>query len=197
MERRRFLTVAIGGPVTGVLAARAAVAQARGLAATPACGGVTPRQTPGPFFKPSSPRRLSLREPGLAGTPLVLTGRVVSTECEPIGGALLDFWQADDAGTYDNAGFRLRGHQQADQEGRYRLETIVPGLYPGRTRHVHLNVQAPDRGVLTTQLYFPWEAQNRRDGIFDPALVVRVDGDRSAPVATFDFVLNSPGRRRS
>src|SRR5204862_188663 len=73
---------------------------------------------------------------------------------------------------HDNAGFRLRGHQLTDAEGRYRLETILPGVYPGRTRHIHVKAQAPSRPALTTQLYFPGEAGNARDGIFDPELLV-------------------------
>ena len=66
--------------------------------------------------------------------------------------ALLDVWHADDRGGYDTAGFRLRGHQFTDGSGRFELETIVPGLYPGRTRHIHVKVQAPNGPILTTQL---------------------------------------------
>jgi protocatechuate 3,4-dioxygenase beta subunit len=101
-------------------------------------------------------------------------------------GALVDFWQADGNGVYDNTGFRLRGHQFADAAGRYRLETVVPGLYPGRTRHFHVRVQAPNRPVLTTQLYFPGERANQRDFIFNPKLVIALRGANSA---SFDFVL--------
>src|SRR5580704_14481027 len=50
-----------------------------------------------------------------------------------------------------------------DGEGRYRFRTILPALYPGRTRHYHVKVQAPERPVLTTQLYLPDEPTNRRD----------------------------------
>ena len=73
---------------------------------------------------------------------------------------------------YDNEGYTFRGHQFADDEGRFTLETIVPGIYPGRTRHIHVRVQAPDQPILTTQLYFPGESGNQGDGIFDPALLV-------------------------
>src|ERR671923_286173 len=72
------------------------------------------------------------------------------------------------------AGFPLRGHQFTDDAGRYRLETVVPGLYPGRTRHIHVKVQAPNQPVLTTQLYFPGEARNAADGIFNQALLMQV-----------------------
>ena len=86
---------------------------------------------------------------------------------------MLDFWQADDKGRYDNSGFRLRGHQFSDAEGRYRLRSVVPGLYPGRTRHIHVKVQPRDGGVLTTQLYFPGESKNRSDSLFRKELLVR------------------------
>ena len=127
-------------------------------------------QTEGPFYTPETPERTSLREDGIDGTPLRVTGYVHSTGCHPVPGALLDFWHCDDAGVYDNEGYRLRGHQFADDEGEFTLETILPGLYTGRTRHIHVKVQAPNGPVLTTQLYFPDEPDNERDGIFDPAL---------------------------
>jgi len=164
------------------------------LAPTPSCDdgdeAVTLAQTEGPFFSPSSPERSSLTEPGLAGTMLTVTGQVLATDCSPIAGALFDFWQADDAGVYDNEGFRLRGHQFADDQGRWRLDTIVPGLYPGRTRHIHVKAQAPDQPVLTTQLYFPGEAANDEEGIFDPALLMDVAEVGDGREASFTFVLD-------
>jgi protocatechuate 3,4-dioxygenase beta subunit len=163
------------------------------LAPTPECGDgddVTPAQTEGPYYTRNTPERASLVEPGMDGTRLVVAGRVLSTRCQPVGRALLDFWQADDKGQYDNTGFRLRGHQFADAQGGYRLETIVPALYPGRTRHIHVKVQAPNRPVLTTQLYFPNEPANARDGIFRRELVMAVRDAPSAKEASFDFVLN-------
>ena len=155
---------------------------------TPACDDgddPTPSQTAGPFFTPNSPERPSLHERGVTGTSIVLTGFVLTRDCRPVAGALLDFWHADDAGAYDNDGYRLRGHQFADDAGRYRLETIVPGHYPGRTRHFHVRVQAPSGPMLTTQLYFPDEPGNQRDRLFRPDLLVTRDGD----TVRFDFVL--------
>ena len=120
---------------------------------------------------------------------LVVTGQVLSSQCNPVSGALLDFWHADELGEYDNKGFRFRGHQLTDAQGRWRLETIVPAEYPGRTRHIHVKIQAPGQPALTTQLYFPDGAENRRDSIFDPALVMRVRDTDGGRLATFDFIL--------
>jgi protocatechuate 3,4-dioxygenase beta subunit len=170
-------------------------ALAQVLPPTPACGDdddddVTPPQTEGPFYTPNTPERRSLIEAGITGTPMVLTGYVLSTGCQPVSGALLDFWHADDGGSYDNVGFKLRGHQFADADGRFQLDTIVPGLYPGRTRHFHVKVQAPNQPVLTTQLYFPDEPDNARDGIFNPDLLMAVQDAGEGKQATFNFVLD-------
>jgi protocatechuate 3,4-dioxygenase beta subunit len=200
-SRRDFLKISVGMPVAAVLGpAPDVMVQAQPLQPTPACPAdapATPRQTEGPFFKPGSPRRASLLEPGIAGTKIVVSGLVLSTGCTPVAGALIDFWHADDKGDYDNAGNKLRGHQLSDDEGRYRLETIVPGLYPGRTRHFHVKVQAPNRALLTTQLYFPAEPRNQRDFIFNSQLVMKVQDAADGKVATFDFVLDLPGGGRS
>jgi protocatechuate 3,4-dioxygenase beta subunit len=123
----------------------------------------------------------------MAGTPLTLVGFVVDRGCEPVEGALVEFWHADDAGEYDNVGYRLRGHQFTDASGSYRLETITPGLYPGRTRHIHVKVQAPSQPVLTTQLYFPDEPDNGSDGIYNESLLMTMADENSAE---FRFVLD-------
>jgi protocatechuate 3,4-dioxygenase beta subunit len=133
----------------------------------------------------------------MAGARIIVAGSVLSTDCRPIPGALVDVWQADDRGEYDNAGFRLRGHQFADEQGRYRLETIVPGAYSGRTRHIHVRVQAPNQPVLTTQLYFPGEPGNQRDGIFRPELVMAMRDGENPKTASFDFVLATAAPKTS
>jgi len=197
-SRREFLKIAAGlSALSAGSRAADAAAQGPALRPTPSCSGSaapTARQTEGPYFKPDSPLRASLLEPGLTGTPIVVTGMVLSTTCQPIARALIDVWHADDRGAYDTTGFRLRGHQFTDDQGRYRLETIVPGIYVGRTRHFHLKVQAPNRPVLTTQLYFPGEAVNARDPIFSPELVMRVSETTTGKAGSFDFVVDL-GRR--
>ena len=193
-----FLIAACAGPVstsgsegnTAVSPLATTGAQAPVLTNAPTCNGVaTPSQTEGPFFKPNSPERTSLREAGISGTLLTVTGYVLSTTCQPIAHALLDFWQADGSGNYDNTGFRLRGHQYTDNQGRYALDTIVPGEYPGRTRHIHVKVQVPGKAELTTQLYFPGEARNDSDGIFSPQLLMQIQQTTNGQLATFNFFI--------
>src|ERR687898_2668536 len=116
-----------GGGIARTEAGPRTEAERARLTPTPACDDgdePTRPQTEGPFYSPDTPRRRSLLEDGLQGEQLSLTGVVVDQRCRPIARALLDFWQADDAGEYDNDGYRLRGHQFTGTDGRYRLETV-------------------------------------------------------------------------
>ncbi len=184
LTRRRLMELGLALPIALVACGEENVAAP--LAGTPTCddGDETPEQTEGPYFAPGSPRRRNLRG-NTNGRALLVTGRVLSPSCRPRRRALVDFWQADGDGEYDNSGSGGRGHQFTDAKGRFRLLTVRPGLYPGRTRHIHVKVQPRGGEVLTTQLYFPGETRNRGDGIFDSALVMRVNGTR----AHFDFVV--------
>ncbi len=185
ISRRFFCRVALALPLFFV-PQRQPVA-----AATPACPSdkPTPEETEGPYFKPRSPERRSLLEPGIEGRHLVLSGLVMTRGCVPVSRVALDFWHADAGGEYDNSGFRLRGHQFTDDQGRYRLETIVPGVYPGRTRHIHVKVHAPGTPILTSQLYFPGEVRNRSDWLFRRDLLVAVIDGGETMRARFDFVV--------
>jgi protocatechuate 3,4-dioxygenase beta subunit len=199
--RRGFVWTALALPGMLGLVLRGgqkANAQAQTLPPTPSCAEkdeATLSQMEGPYYKRNSPQRTSLLAPGITGTKVVIAGSVLSTDCRPIARALVDFWQADAQGVYDNAGHKLRGHQFTDEAGRYSLETVVPGLYPGRTRHVHVKVQAPNQPILTTQLYFPDEPSNARDGLFNPHLLMMVQDTNEGKAAMFNFVLESHPRR--
>ncbi len=195
LTRRRLLELGLVLPPLAVVAGHTDLFSSPALAATPtildADDDPTPQLTEGPYFTPNSPRRKSIVPAGAAGTRLTLTGRVLTTAGKPISRALIDFWQADARGAYDNSGNRFRGHQLTNAKGQYSLVTVVPGLYPGRTKHIHVKVQAPGKPVLTTQLFFPGVAGNRIDSIFDmDCLVKRWRVANGRRLATFDFVLD-------
>jgi protocatechuate 3,4-dioxygenase beta subunit len=191
LSRRTVLTTSALA-AGGFLTLDAALAQAP-LNPTPEChdgDAATLRQTEGPFFKPSSPERADLIETGMAGQPIELVGFVLTRACRPVPGALVELWQADDKGEYDNSGFRLRGHQRADAEGRYRFRSIVPGAYETRTRHFHVKVAPPAGRLLTTQLYFPGETKNAKDSLFRRELLMRTAKNEGWLAGRFDFVLD-------
>jgi protocatechuate 3,4-dioxygenase beta subunit len=182
-------------PTTAAAAGTTTGATATTLAATPACADaddLTIEQTEGPYFKANSPEKANLFADVSKGTKLVLTGSVVTTSCKPVNRALLDVWQADADGNYDNAGTKLRGHVFTDGQGGYRVETVVPGLYPGRTRHIHVKVQAPNGPVLTTQLYFPNEPRNASDGIYRKECLLSIsDAADGSKNGGFQFVVKA------
>ncbi len=200
VSRRKFLySVAIAAaPVAFLAQIQSTLSQDTGsalLEPTPAVGDddfpTTPQETVGPAFKPDSPLKNNFRESGVTGVLVILTGFVLDRKGKPIKGAVLDFWHADAAGQYDFTGFHCRGHQFTEGNGRYELQTILPGVYPGRTRHYHVRLQAPPGPMLTTQLYFPGEPRNSSDFLFRQDLVVNVRDANSGRLANFNFVLET------
>jgi protocatechuate 3,4-dioxygenase beta subunit len=193
LSRRHLLLAGFAVPATAWLTSCATGGRRR---PTP-IDGATHEATEGPYYRLFSPANAVLRQPGMPGTPLVLTGRVLTCKGKPLANTLVDFWHADDGGVYDLKGYTLRGHQFTDAAGNYRLETVMPGLYPGRTRHIHVKLQPagellpkdPPQLTMTTQLYFPGEARNQDDDLYDAALLLAIDRDGDGRRAKFDFVI--------
>ncbi|HEY7475708.1 MAG TPA: hypothetical protein VH679_11895 [Vicinamibacterales bacterium] len=188
-SRRRFLAELAG--LSGAVAIAQLDAQ-RGLdqfvVPSPGCtdADLTPAVKDAAGFKPGSPARTSFVEPGVAGTKVVVAGFVIGLRCGRVKGARLDFWHADPGGVVDERGFRFRGHQLTDGEGRYRLETIMPGAAGTRAPSLGVRLTPPGQPPLTTLLFFPDEAKNTRDPRFAPKLVMK----RAAGTFAFDFILN-------
>src|SRR5216683_1375209 len=193
--RRRLEAFALEVAMAQDFPYKAAPKSAAGtLAVTPECicrgTPPTPELREGPYYKPDTPRKSDFTSDDPAGTPLVIRGRVVRSDGTPVAGALLDFWQVGAEGVYDDEGYCLRGHQFADAEGQWLLRTVMPAIYPGRTRHVHVKVQPPDGDVLTTMLYFPAERRNHLDKHFRPECLMDVRESPGGGVeASFTVVL--------
>jgi protocatechuate 3,4-dioxygenase beta subunit len=192
-DRRTVLAAFLSVPALPLVGSGTGGAQdAPKLELTPACGDHPQRtvtQTEGPYFKPDAPLKRDLAADRPQAERMIVAGLVLDTNCKPVAKALVQIWQADETGAYDNAGFTLRGHQYSDDSGRWWFTTIVPAAYPGRTRHIHVKVQKPGGRVLTTQLYFPGEPLNRRDGLFDQRLLMRITEAADGKFGRFDFVV--------
>ena len=161
-----------------------------GLAPPKPCTPGTRSQTAGPFYTPQTPQRDTLREPDTGGEPLVFEGLVLAHDCRPLAGAVIDVWHCDEHGYYDNRGFRYRGHQFTDAAGAFRIETIRPGHYTGRTPHIHVKVQGEATRLLTTQVYFPdMQDENARDRIYRDGLAMSLDRGGGGWRGRYDFVL--------
>ncbi len=110
---------------------------------------------------------------------------------------MLDFWQVNEHGLYDNVTDNYRGHQFTQADGSYELQTLLPVPYTfiglWRAAHIHVKVQGPNTRLLTTQVFFDNDPEgNARAFDFDPALLgdVRTLPDGSAETV-YNFVLEA------
>lgn len=140
---------------------------------------------PGPFYKPGSPERHSLREFGMGGEPLRIEGKVFDTRGRALAEARVEVWHVDTKGEYDNAGFRLRGQVKADKSGAYWVETIKPVAYGSRCAHVHVRVSAPGQKPLATEIQFEGDPVAAKDSISRKSLAMRTENGKGI----FHFVL--------
>jgi protocatechuate 3,4-dioxygenase beta subunit len=148
----------------------------------------------GPFYKPDAPFRSDLTIGASVGKLLEVSGRVVGCDCEtPLIGAVVDIWQADESGAYDNTGYVLRGRVRSDADGMYRYTSVLPGAYLNgsqyRPKHIHYMVSHPSAAGLVTQLYFEGDPYIAQDPYVKDALVMPLFEDSGISRVTFDLVL--------
>src|SRR5262245_50918123 len=206
-SRRTFLrrsAVIVGGTLSAGPA----------LAAEHLCR-ITESDILGPFYRFGAPLRARLAGPDEPGDRLILTGTVFSSDCRtPLPGALIEVWQANNAGLYDTSKpgnfteastFHLRGMLYTNEKGQYQIDTIVPGRYPvppnlpglekyaGLTRpaHIHFRVIESLHVPLTAQLYFkgdPFIAKDPWAG-HKQTLAIDLKQDGKLRRGVFDIVL--------
>ncbi|MCU1604126.1 MAG: chqB [Modestobacter sp.] len=146
----------------------------------------------GPFHMVESPARELGADIALdgKGEPCLVTGQVTGPDGEPLPGALVDVWQANEDGFYDvqQPGVQpernLRGLFAADDRGRFWFRSIVPrhypipddgpvgellaatGRHPNRPAHVHFIVSAPGYRTVTTHLFVDGSPYLDSDAVF-------------------------------
>lgn len=125
----------------------------------PDCG--TTADILGPYYRPGAPFRTEFTVPGHAAPALRVQGTVFGADCtSPLADALVEYWQSDSAGQYDNDSpdFRFRGRFRTGADGQYAFSTIVPGRYLNgntfRPSHIHFRITAPGHRELVSQVYF-------------------------------------------
>lgn len=144
---------------------------------------------PGPFYKAGAPERHSLREAGMAGEPLRVTGKVLDTRGRPLPGARIEMWHVDQKGEYDNAGFRLRGQVACASNGEYWFETIQPVAYSSRCAHIHVRVTAAGAKTLTTEIQFAGDPVAAKDRGARTSLAMKTVAAEGQRAGSFVFVL--------
>jgi hypothetical protein len=130
----------------------------------------TPAQTEGPYFTSNSPERASLVENGMAGTRLTITGRVLSTACQPITRAKLDFWQADN-GRVLTTQLYFPGEPRNASDGIYsaRLDMAIqtpPAAGPRRSPSSSSRKPHPRRRSCASSAHSAHIHASRRTNLF-------------------------------
>jgi protocatechuate 3,4-dioxygenase beta subunit len=201
-SRRDVLRECLAG---GVLLTTARLSEAAVLAAWTGeqAAQPTPHVEMGPFYKKRAPKTTRLRGTGDPGVPLSVKGHVIGGNGNPVPEAVIEVWQANDAGLYDLEGYRYRATLSPTRAGDYGFDSIIPGHYPARVaRHVHYLVTAPGYKPLSTQLYFStdevFEGNPDKSFTKDPLITSRdlvrpvvLDGQPGSAIArvTFELVL--------
>src|SRR5712691_668772 len=155
--------------------------------------GATESTIFGPFYREGAselPRGATISKDG-RGEPVVVTGRVLSSAGAPIPDALLDVWETDENGLYEQQDpeqpeMNLRGKFRTDSEGRYCFVGIKPvsyaipddgpvgqllrtlGRHPFRPAHIHLLISADGFAPVTTHLFVKGDPYLDSDAVFGP-----------------------------
>ncbi|MEJ6795025.1 MAG: T9SS type A sorting domain-containing protein [Flavobacteriales bacterium] len=146
---------------------------------------ITTDDIEGPFFIEGAPN-ISVIAPFTEGVArMYITGTIYAKDCtSPIPNALIDVWQANDEGGYEDIDYR--GKIYSDENGNYSFESIQPGKYLNganfRPSHIHFKVTYLNNPSLVTQLYF--EGDTSID--IDPWASDPEAADRIIPLATDD-----------
>ena len=153
--------------------------------------GATESTIFGPFYREGAqelPMGATISKDG-RGEPVVVMGRVLSTDGSPIPNALLDVWETDENGLYEQQDpeqpdMNLRGKFRSDREGRYCFVGIKPvsysipddgpvgqllralGRHPFRPAHIHLLISADGFVPVTTHLFVKGDAYLDSDAVF-------------------------------
>lgn len=141
-----------------------------------------PAMTQGPFYPVERPldddadlTRVAGQARGARGEWLDIDGMVVDAQGRLIDRAEVEIWQCDVHGSYRHprgagdqvdAGFQGFGATLSDARGAYRLRTIRPVPYPGRTPHIHVKLRHPQFGEITSQWFVAGDPGNERDFLY-------------------------------
>lgn len=169
----------------------------------------TPSHVEGPFYRPGAPNQVDLYPPDSLGPVLNFEGSVADETCQPLSEVLIEVWQADDHGRYDNddpenppdpSEYRCRGHLFTAADGKFRLRTVLPANYkvdPAgdwvRVKHIHFKLFKNGFAPLTTEIALIPDEYTATDQLFDAALAAELHPEDSPNQmsASFAFVLKT------
>ena len=159
----------------------------------------------GPYYFEGAPFRNVIAHEDEPGQRLYISGKVHQNNCQDaISGSMIELWQANDAGCYgivedcdtgnpEDDYFNLRGKFFSDEDGTYMFESILPGYYGSRPRHIHIKITTPSNEVLISQLYFEGDIQCENDPWCQEAdgRIIALDQTENGLSGELDLIMNS------
>ena len=128
------------------------------------------------------------------GEVIEITGRITQGDGAPLDNAIVELWQANAEGRFDDPAFLGWGRAATDPSGVYRFRTIRPGAYAGRAAHVNMLILFSGlMRQLQTVMFF----ENANDPVLDAvqpaALRERLVARRDGSSYRFDIRLRGEG----
>lgn len=154
----------------------------------------TAEMTLGPFFPREFAQDASDLAAGTKGGEVIeITGRVTQLDGQPLDNLVLEIWQADSHGRFDNPHFLGWGRAATDAQGVYRFRTLKPGGPKGRIAHVNfLILYSGLMRQLQTVMFFELAQDPVLDAVPAP-LRERLVAKREGTVYRFDLKLRGEG----
>lgn len=143
----------------------------------------------GPYYQPNTPFRDHLAPDENKGEQLTVRGKVLGADCvTPLSNVVVDVWQANESGNYEDEWYRGRVTTEAD--GSYQFTTVIPKGYGAGTAyrppHIHFKIWNADSLLITSQMFLP---ASQEQGIEEAYIVDLAKNLRGTYVATHDIIV--------
>lgn len=128
----------------------------------------------GPYYQPNTPFRENIAPKNNSGEKLIISGKVLKNGCTtPLSNAVVDIWQANETGNYDDSWYR--GRVKTNDKGEYTFTTVVPKGYGEgsgfRPPHIHFKIWEGSNELITSQMFLP---ASRAQGI-EEAYIIKIE----------------------
>ncbi len=143
----------------------------------------------GPYYEPNIPFREIIAPENNTGIELTVKGKVLASDCTtPLSGAVVDIWQANESGNYEDEWYRGRVIAQAD--GTYQFTTVIPKGYGEGTAfrppHIHFKIWRNNELLITSQMFLP---ESREQGIEEKYIMKVINNGNGTFLGLHNIVL--------
>lgn len=146
----------------------------------------------GPYYQENVPFREDIAPEINDGEKLIVSGKILLNDCKtPLPGAILDIWQANESGSYDDEWYR--GKVTAQEDGSYTFASVLPKGYGEgtgyRPPHIHFKVFEGDRELIISQMFLPAARTQQIEEAYIVNLVTQEEDGETVHYASHDIIL--------